>query len=47
MEQFLMFISRAIRRQVPITAASKIILNSWKLSGMNVIKAALSFGGLM
>jgi hypothetical protein len=30
-----------------ITAASKIILNSWKLSGMNDISAALAFGGLM
>ena len=36
-----------IRRQAPITAASKIILNNWKLSGTNVIRAALAFGGLM
>jgi lipid-A-disaccharide synthase-like uncharacterized protein len=28
-----MFINRATRRQAPITAASKINLNSWKLTG--------------
>ena len=30
--------------QAPITAASKIILNNWKLSGTTVISAALTFG---
>jgi hypothetical protein len=43
----LMYINRAIRRQAPITAASKIILNNWKLSGTSVIRAALAFGALM
>ncbi len=33
--------------QAPITAASKIILNNWKLSGMTVISAALTFGDRM
>ena len=46
-ELILMFINRATQRQAPITAAWKIILNSWKLSGTNVIRAASAFGGLM
>ncbi len=34
-------------RQAPITAASKIFLNSWRLSGTSVISADLAFGDIM
>ena len=43
----MMFSYRATPRPAAISAASKIILNSCKLSGTNVISAALAFGGLM
>ena len=34
-------------KQALITAASKIILNSWRPSGMTVTRAASAFGALM
>ena len=39
----LMFFNRAILRQAPITAASKIILNSWKLPGFRLVEPTRAY----